>query len=134
MIQKKKKKNINLGLLIRVTFFFLLPLTVSAETIEKKYASFKLLNKTTNKVSTKDILVSSKISWETLNIEVLYCGSTPPTEIPEDYVLIDVYDTINNENINIYKGWMISSSPDVTPLENPIYDLWLVGCSNDKTS
>ena len=134
MTQKKKKKNINLGLLIRVTFFFLLPLTVSAETIEKKYASFKLLNKTTNKVSTKDILVSSKISWETLNIEVLYCGSTPPTEIPEDYVLIDVYDTINNENSNIYKGWMISSSPDVTPLENPIYDLWLVDCSNDKTS
>ena len=134
MTQKKKKKNINLGLLIRVIFFFLIPLTVSAETIEKKYASFKLLNKTTNKVSTKDILVSSKISWETLNIEVLYCGSTPPTEIPEDYVLIDVYDTINNENINIYKGWMISSSPDVTPLENPIYDLWLVDCSNDKTS
>ena len=134
MTQKKKKKNINLGLLIRVTFFFLLPLTVSAETIEKKYASFKLLNKTTNKVSKRDILVSSKISWETLNIEVLYCGSTPPTEIPEDYVLIDVYDTINNENINIYKGWMISSSPDVTPLENPIYDLWLVDCSNDKTS
>ena len=134
MTQKKKKKNINLGLLIRVTFFFLLPLSVSAETIEKKYASFKLLNKTTNKVSTKDILVSSKISWETLNIEVLYCGSTPPTEIPEDYVLIDVYDTINNENTNIYKGWMISSSPDVTPLENPIYDLWLVDCSNDKTS
>ncbi len=134
MTQKKKKKNINLGLLIRVTFFFLLPLIVSAETIEKKYASFKLLNKTTNKVSTKDILVSSKISWETLNIEVLYCGSTPPTEIPEDYVLIDVYDTINNENTNIYKGWMISSSPDVTPLENPIYDLWLVDCSNDKTS
>ena len=134
MTQKKKKKNINLGLLIRVTIFFLLPLTVSAETIKKKYASFKLLNKTTNKVSTKDILVSSKISWETLNIEVLYCGSTPPTEIPEDYVLIDVYDTINNENTNIYKGWMISSSPDVTPLENPIYDLWLVDCSNDKTS
>ena len=134
MTQKKKKKNISLGLLIRVTFFFLLPLTVSAETIEKKYASFKLLNKTTNKVSTKDILVSSKILWETLNIEVLYCGSTPPTEIPEDYVLIDVYDTINNQNTNIYKGWMISSSPDVTPLENPIYDLWLVDCSNDKTS
>ena len=134
MIQKKKKKNINLGLLTRVTIFFLLPLTVSAETIEKKYASFKLLNKTTNKVSTKDILVSSKISWETLNIEVLFCGSTPPTEIPEDYVLIDVYDTINNENTNIYKGWMISSSPDVTSLQNPIYDLWLVDCINDKTS
>ncbi len=134
MILKVKKKNIKLGLLIRIILFLSLPLSVSAEVIEKKYASFKLLNKTTNKVSTKDILVTSKISWETLNIEVLYCGSTPPTEIPEHYVLIDVYDTINSESTNIYRGWMISSSPDVTPLENPVYDLWLIDCNNDKTS
>ena len=134
MILKVKKKNIKLGLLIRIILFLLLPISVSAEVIEKKYASFKLLNKTTNKVSSKDILVSSNISWETLNIEVLYCGSTPPTEIPEDYVLIDVYDTLNNESTNIYRGWMISSSPDVTPLENPVYDLWLIDCNNDKTS
>ena len=134
ILKKKKKKNIKLGLLIRVIILFLISITVSAETIEKKYASFKLLNKTTNKVSKKDVLVNSTISWETLDIEVLYCASTPPTEIPEDYVLIDVFDRINNENKNIYRGWMISSSPDVTPLENPIYDLWLVDCSNDKAS
>jgi len=127
-------KNTNLGLLIKIIFFLFLPISVCSETIEKKYAYFKLLNKTTNKVSEKDILVNSKITWETLKIEVLYCASTPVTEIPEDYVLIDVYDTIDSENINIYKGWMISSSPDVTPLENPIYDLWLVDCSNDKIS
>ena len=134
MILKKNKKSTKLGLLIKLFLFLSLPLSVSAETIEKKYASFKLLNKTTNKVSEKDILVNSQINWETLNIEVLYCASTPPTEIPEDYALIDVYDTINKKNINIYRGWMISSSPDVTPLENPIYDLWLVDCINDKTS
>jgi len=134
MILKKNKKNINLGLLIKIILFFFFSLSVYAETIEKKYASFKLLNKTTNKVSQKEILVDSTIYWETLKIEVLYCASTPPNEIPEDYVLIDVYDTINQEIINIYTGWMISSSPDVTPLENPIYDLWLLDCNIDKTS
>ncbi len=134
MILKKNKKNISLGLLIKIILFFFFSLSVYAETIEKKYASFKLLNKTTNKVSQKEILVDSTIDWETLKIEVLYCASTPPNEIPEDYVLIDVYDTINQEIINIYTGWMISSSPDVTPLENPIYDLWLLDCNIDKTS
>ena len=134
MILKKNKKNINLGLLIKIILIFFFSLSVYAETIEKKYASFKLLNKTTNKVSQKEILVDSTINWETLKIEVLYCASTPPNEIPEDYVLIDVYDTINQEIINIYTGWMISSSPDVTPLENPIYDLWLLDCNIDKTS
>ena len=133
MILKKNKKITNLGNLIKIGIFFFFTLSASAETIEKKYASFKLLNKTTNKVSQKNISVNSVVVWETLNIHVLYCASTPPTEIPEDYVLIDVYDEINNKNKNIYRGWMISSSPDITSLENPIYDLWLLDCINDKT-
>ncbi len=126
--------NINLGNLIKILFFIFFSFSIFGETVEKKYAFLKLLNKTTNKVSQKIIPVNSLINWDTLNIEVFYCASTVPTEIPEDYVLIDVYDEINNEKTNIYKGWMISSSPDVTPLENPIYDLWLVDCINDKTS
>ena len=131
MILKKNKKNINLGLLIKISLFFFFSLGTFAETIEKKYAYFKLLNKTTNKVSQKKINVNTSYNWETLIIEVLHCASTPSTEIPEDYVLIDVYDLVNKEKINIYKGWMISSSPEVTPMENPIYDLWLIDCTNE---
>ena len=134
MIQKKNKKIISLGLQIKIILLFFFTFTVNAETIEKKFASLKLLNKTTNKVSQKEVLVNSRIEWETLSIEVLYCASTLPTEIPEDYVLIDVYDNINEESINIYRGWMISSEPDVTSIENAIYDLWLLDCTNDKAS
>jgi len=134
MIQKKNKKNISLGLPIKIILFFFLTFAVYAEATEKKFALLKLLNKTTNKVSQKEILVNSKIEWETLSIEVLYCASTPPTEIPEDYVLIDLYDNVNEESINIYRGWMISSEPDVTSIENAIYDLWLLDCTNDKAS
>ena len=126
--------NTNHGLLIKIFFFICFTFSVYGEAVEKKYATFKLLNKTTNKVSKKTILVNSIEKWDTLNIEVLYCASTPPNEIPENYVLVDINDTVNKQNINIYRGWMISSSPDVTPLENPIYDLWLVDCTNDKTS
>ena len=134
MIQKKNKKNISLGLQIKIILLFFFTFTVNAETVEKKFASLKLLNKTTNKVSQKEISVNSKIEWETLIIEVLYCASTPSTKIPEDYVLIDVYDNVNDESINIYRGWMISSEPDVTSIENAIYDLWLLDCINDIAS
>ena len=134
MIQKKNKKIISLGLQIKIILLFFFTFTVNAETVEKKFASLKLLNKTTNKVSQKEVLVNSRIEWETLSIEVLYCASTPPTEIPEDYVLIDLYDNVNEESVNIYRGWMISSEPDVTSIENAIYDLWLLDCTNDKAS
>ena len=134
MIQKKNEMNINLGILIKIFLLLFFSFSIHGETIEKNYALFKLLNKTTNKVSQKKISVNQNTDWETLNIEVLYCASTIPTEIPEDYVLVDVYDNINQEKINIYRGWMISSLPSVTPLENPIYDLWLLDCINDNDS
>ena len=107
---------------------------LQSEPLQMKFANFKLLDKISNNLIEDFIPVNGSKVIGTLEIEVYACLKEPPDEIPEDYVLIDVYDTINNENINIYKGWMISSSPDVTPLENPIYDLWLVDCSNDKTS
>ena len=124
----------NLGLLK----FFLIVLFFSnqllSEPLQKKYANFKLLDKISNKLTTKTIAVNESDLIGTLNIKVYACFTEPPDEIPEDYVLIDIKDNFQDESKSIYKGWMISSSPDVTPLQHPIYDLWLLGCSNDKTS
>ena len=68
MILKKKMKNTILGLLVKIIFFLFFSLSVWSETIEKKYAYLKLLNKTTNKVSEKNILVNSKIK-ESIKLE-----------------------------------------------------------------
>jgi Uncharacterized protein conserved in bacteria len=98
------------------------------------YAKFKLLDKISNQLFEKIILVNGSDEIETLNIQVYACFTEPPDEISEDYVLINVIDNFNNKDKSIYKGWMISSSPEVTPLEHPIYDSRLLGCSNDNTS
>ena len=103
---------------------------VFSEPIKKNYATLKLLDKTSNKVSEKNIAVNDSISWDSLDVNIFACYSSPPDEIPENYVLIELIDKLNNEKEFIYRGWMISSSPDVTPLEHPIYDLWLIECIN----
>ena len=108
--------------------------SVFAEPIQKDTAFLKLLDKTSNKVTEKKIKVNNFVSWGSLHIKIYSCFSAPQDEIPEDYVLIEVIDKLNNENEYIYRGWMISSSPDVTPLEHSIYDLWLVDCINESTS
>ena len=124
----------NLGLL---KFFFIILFfsnPVWSKPVQKQYANFKLLDKISNKLVEKSIKVNESNFIETLHIQVYSCFTEPPNEIPEDYVLIDVKDNFQEQEVSIYKGWMISSSPDVTPLEHPIYDLWLLGCSNDNTS
>ena len=124
----------SLGLLKIYLYLFLFCYSVLAEPIAGTSAKLKLLDKTTNKVTQKTINVNSIIDWDSLNIQIYACYSTPPEEIPEDYILLEVRDTLSAKKGYIYKGWMISSSPDVTPLEHPIYDLWLIDCMIDKAS
>ena len=125
----------NLGLLkifFLISYFFSNPLL--SEPLQMKYAKFRLLDKISNKLIDKTIPVNNSDEIETLSVEVYACFTEPPTEISEDYVLVDIVDTFHGLNKNFYRGWMISSSPEVTPLEHPIYDLWLLGCVNDNTS
>ena len=124
----------NLGLLKIFLIILFFSKQLLSEPLQMQYAEFKVLDKISNKLYEKKISINNSESIGTLVIEVYSCFSEPPDEVPEDYVLIDVKDTFHDENKSIYKGWMISSSPEVTPLEHPIYDLWLLGCSNDKTS
>ena len=116
------RKIMSLGLLKIYLYLFLFCYSVLAEPITGTSAKLKLLDKTTNKVTQKTINVNSIIDWESLNIQIYACYSTSPEEIPEDYVLLEVKDTLSTKKEYIYRGWMISSSPDVTPLEHPIYD------------
>ena len=124
----------SLGLLKIYLLLFLFCSSVLAEPIIGTSAKLKLLDKTTNKVIQKTINVNSIIDWDSLNIQIYACYSTPPEEIPEDYVLLEIKDILSKKKEYIYRGWMISSSPEITPLEHPIYDLWLVDCISDNAS
>lgn len=114
-------------LLIFTIIFFCFSL--HCEPIEAGLAEIQILDKITAKVKTYEILNNKNLRVGSLNIEVYACFTSPPEEIPEDYVLIRIYDEMNTEDDQlIYQGWMISSSPASTPLEHPIYDLWLKDC------
>ena len=49
----------------------------------------------------------------------------------ENFVLIKIFDNIENSENKIFQGWMISSSPSASPFEHPIYDIWLKDCNID---
>ena len=76
-----------------------------------------------------EIKVNESVKFESLSIEILACYKNPPEEIPENFVLLRIFDRLTSSKQElIYQGWMISSSPSTTPFEHPIYDLWLKDC------
>jgi len=117
-------------LLLLLLLFF--SFSIKSEPIAGQTVVFQILDKITAKVKTFEVAVNDNVHFESLIIEIYACSTNPPEEIPEDFVLLKIFDNINLENSKlIYQGWMISSSPAATPLEHPIYDLWLKDCKID---
>ena len=117
-------------LLLLLLLFF--SFSIKSEPIAGQTVVLQILDKITAKVKTFEVAVNDNVYFESLIIEIYACSTNPPEEIPEDFVLLKIFDNINLENSKlIYQGWMISSSPAATPLEHPIYDLWLKDCKID---
>ena len=127
----------NLGIhkFFLISLFLLLSFSAGSIPIQGNLVEIKILDKISAKVSIINIDVNSSLMFESLNIKILACYKNPPEEIPEDFVLLKIFDEVSIENHKlIYQGWMISSSPATTPLEHPLYDLWIKSCKIDNDS
>ena len=66
-----------------------------------------------------------------LTIILKTCQNRPPDFLPETAAYVEIYDNLNqtiNDNNLIFSGWMFSSSPAISALEHPVYDISLISC------
>ena len=102
---------------------------VRAAEIERNTAQMQAMDKITGRVSVIEVPVNSEVAFGSFSIVVRACKSTPPEETPENYAFVDVADSsFGKMQFNIFKGWMMSSSPALNAVEHPIYDVWLLKC------
>lgn len=107
--------------------------TSLAANIPMNMAEMQALDKVTGKMSVISVPVNGEVKFGSFSIVVRSCQTTPPEETPENYAFVDVADTNREgETFNIFKGWMMSSSPSLNSVEHPIYDVWLLKCLNKK--
>ena len=125
----------NLRLLILIIFSFFYSFALQGNSIEGHSVKLQILDKITAQIKTIEINVNDVYEYSSLRIEIYACYKRPPEEIPEDFVLLKIFDILKkNYSEKIFQGWMISSSPSATPFEHPIYDVWINECKIIKDS
>ena len=111
----------------------LLTASAFAGDISMNTARLQAMDKITGKVSELIVPVNGLANFGSFSILVRKCVTKPVDEVPEDTAFIDVVDNYNSADpINIFKGWMFSSTPALNAVEHPIYDIWLLQCFNQK--
>ena len=104
-----------------------------AENIDKNTAKMQAMDKITGRVSVINVPVNGEVKFGSLSIVVRSCKTRPAEEAPDNFAFTDITDkSLQGEEVNIFKGWMISSSPATHAVEHPIYDVWLLRCIDTK--
>lgn len=93
------------------------------------------LDKVTARISTIPVALDEEVRFGSLSIRVRACHKTPPTEPPESTAFLEITDNRqDNAQLQIFSGWMFASSPALSALEHPVYDVWVVDCMNASIS
>jgi hypothetical protein len=105
----------------------------AATWIDGDKARLQALDKITARISTVEAPVGAARFYGTLEITINRCAFHPPEEPPENAAFITVrdrgYDGLAPKQV--FSGWIFSSSPAVSALEHPVYDLTLLACFAD---
>ena len=111
-----------------------LALPARAETV----AVLQGLDKTTARVSTFDAPVDKSVRFGTLVITVRACVKRPPEEPPQTAAFLQIDEVRPGETTvtskRVFSGWMFASSPAISALDDPIYDITVLDCKTDATA
>jgi hypothetical protein len=89
------------------------------------------LDKITARVSEIKVPVGGTVTFGALQITARACDKHPPEEAPEAAAFLEVVEVKPDEKpVQRFSGWMFASSPALSALEHPVYDLIVLDCLN----
>lgn len=120
----------------------------AATFVQKDTATLRALDKITGRSTDIDVKVGEPVVFGSLKVELQVCYQTPPEEAPESAAFLkiastqpvavetmeaavdaDDVETVSEENPELFSGWMYASSPGLSALEHPVYDIWVIRCA-----
>lgn len=99
---------------------------------DRPVALLGMLDKITARVSTREVMVGEPFGFGTLQVVVRACKKAPPIDTPESAGLLSIHEKKPDDPAarDLFEGWMFASSPALSALEHPVYDVWVVECKN----
>ena len=104
---------------------------VAAEWIDGKSVVVQGLDKITARITTLTTSIDAPLRFGTLELTVNRCAFRPPEKPPENVAFLTVFDRGHDPSLApkpVFAGWMFSSSPAVSAMEHPVYDITLLKC------
>lgn len=114
-------------LLILLTF--VVPASAAVPGQDMPVAVLRVLDKVTARVEEVEAETSKTVTFGTLLVTPRACRASLPEEPPEAAAFLEIGELKpGHPDTVVFRGWMFASSPALSAMEHPVYDIWLIGC------
>lgn len=126
---------------------------------EEQTATLRALDKITGRSTDFEIEVGEPVVYGSLRIDLKVCYQTPPEEPPESVAFLQIERATARrmqsmavprlaseveaaaeaeaapsgegeaDDDMLFSGWMFASTPGLSALEHPVYDVWVIRCT-----
>jgi len=97
-------------------------------------ARLRMLDKITARTSTFNVMVGTTVRFGQLYIKPRACRKAPPIEKPESASFLQIWEiTPKGDARWVFSGWMFASSPALSSMDHPVYDVWVLDCVGETT-
>jgi hypothetical protein len=92
--------------------------------------TLRAVDKITARVTDIQAPMNKPVRFGSLEIMPRTCTKRPPEETPEVTAFLEISDVKpDGEKKKLFSGWMFASSPALSALEHPVYDVWVIDCN-----
>lgn len=98
--------------------------------LERDTAKLAILDKITARVDSIEVHAGELFQFGSLELTVRSCLETPTEFTPESLAFVTLGERIqaDSDTRKLFSGWMFASSPGLSALEHPVYDVWVIDC------
>lgn len=133
MLRQIIHKNAALAGLL-ATLWFGVPDARAVEMQDMPVVKLRALDKVTARTMTFEVRIGSTVRFGPVYIKAQACRKTPPTEKPEAASFLQIWEVnVKDAPQWIFSGWMFSSSPALSSMDHPVYDVWVLDCLERKS-
>lgn len=88
------------------------------------------LDKITARTTTFEAKVGTTIQFGPLYIRVQSCRKSDPIVKPESASFLQIWEVVPETGKSewVFSGWMFASSPALSAMDHPVYDVWVLDC------
>jgi len=104
---------------------------------EMQFAVLRTIDKISARTRTFEVPVGKTVKFgNSLYIRLRACRKASPLEQPENAAFLQIWEKKPEDEKSswVFSGWMFSSSPSLSAMEHPVYDVWVIACKNETAS